>query len=1015
MNKKGKRILSLFVFLATIISFLPINLAINEKKADAAVTYKDVTVVGQTTDGREVNSISKGDKEFELKNGMPYVWIAVKKSEFNGMYDEHGNNAELLSRLPVGQTAVIDQQLILTSINGVDVSGASSYEMLNRILENKLGCKLHVDGDENVVTAAEARFGSHAMTIGGQQYIGISIAGLPYGVNSVSYKIKETSVTKVKLEDGTEKLETPKTETYPSGKSETVTIYHATSIISSTIEDIDIISWIGENEQDFNNSDQTNNVKPFKYNDKAEEVEGYPLKYIFNIPDSTRTLKYVINFNGNVEGNAELLLNGNEITSETSGNKVSGYLESQFDKAILIIRFENGIGGNDNNLVKSYAMEINYNQLNVENDYTLRDAGITKYEYANEDDVIAYVEKEFTRDPSESDLTYVGNIHIDPRAKKISIDPKLGVSEGTIVFKYKDEDTVMKDGKLFVDFNGLNKVITIEGFKAENGAIKDYSKVLVRYRFNVITDGNGDLNPIKLDFGDSAYLTQPGRETKIDFNEDRYVYDMYSKDRVTVTLKSPDTSKDEYIRVWFGKTITSSQLVEAKESIENNQIDVSKGDKKKKLLPNIDVGEYQKMVVQAYYDKIEYEKDPITGNDTTVVKSITPYKLGHEYVFYIKKNITDTDNSEEISSDASLKDLEVENGKMVDSDGNKGFSKDKYAYTVTVPKKNESAEITAVTNAKVQEITATIAETGDSYDMETGKALKIPLNNSGKTTVKIKVTATDKVSTKTYTLVINNNEKGSDCKLSNLIVDPGEYDFNPDEKTTKVRVELKVSKVEITPIPADSKSKVYIDDEKYNGSPKTISLKGEQETEVEIEVVSEDGTASKTYTVKIIRRDEDDVDDDDDDDEEDIFYDEYNECWVDTSKYEEWGKIKGKDVYFDKRGRQVKDSWITVGKYGDYKYYYLDSKGYKQTGWITDSTGKRYYLDPTTGERRSGYLFQDNKWYYLQENGAMHTGWLYDKKDNGWQYFLPSGQMVTNTSMAINGKVYNFGIDGKIF
>ena len=45
----------------------------------------------------------------------------------------------------------------------------------------------------------------------------------------------------------------------------------------------------------------------------------------------------------------------------------------------------------------------------------------------------------------------------------------------------------------------------------------------------------------------------------------------------------------------------------------------------------------------------------------------------------------------------------------------------------------------------------------------------------------------------------------------------------------------------------------------------------------------------------------------------------------------------------------------------------------------------------------------------------MHTGWLYDKKDNGWQYFLPSGQMVTNTSMSINGKVYNFGIDGKIF
>ena len=1007
MNKKGKRILSLFVFLATIISFLPINLAINEKKADAAVTYKDVTVVGQTTNGREVQSISKGDKEFELKNGMPYVWIAVEKSKYNGASDD-----ELKTKLSDGETAVTDQQLILTSINGVDVSGASSYEMLNTKLRNKLGCELHVDGDQNVVDAAKAHFGSHTMTIGGKQYVGISIAGLPYGVNSVSYKIKETNVTKVKLDDGTEKLD-KKTETYPSGKSETITIYHATSIISSTIEDIDIISWIGENEQDFNNSDQTNNVKPFKYNDKAEKVEGYPLKYIFNIPDSTRTLKYVINFNGNVSGNAELLLNGNEITSQTQGNQVSGYLESQFDKAILIIRFENGIGGNDNNLVKSYAMEINYNQLNVENDYTLRDAGITKYEYADENDVIAYVEKEFKRDPNESDLTYVGNIHIDPRAKKIAIDPKLGVSEGTIAFKYKDEDTVMKDGKLFVDFNGLNKVITIEGFKAENGAIKDYSKVLVRYRFNVITDGNGDENPIKLDFGDSTYLTQPGRETKIDFNEDRYTYDMYSKGSVDVSLKSPKTSKNEYIRVWFGKTTSSSQLVEAKESIKNNE-NTTVGSKKSNSLSNIDVGEYQKMVVQAYYDKVEYEKDA-SGNDTNVVKSIKPYKLGHEYVFYIKKNITDTDKDNEISSDASLKDLEVENGKMVDSDGNKGFSSNKYAYTVTVPKKNQSTEITAVTNAKVQEITATIVENGDSYDMESGKALKIPLNSSGKTTVKIKVTATDKVSTKTYTLVINNNDKGSDCLLSNLIVDPGEYEFDPDEKTTKVRVELNVSKVEITPIASDSKSKIYIDGGKYNGSPKTISLKGQQETEVEIEVVSEDGTASKTYTVKIVRRDADDVVDDKDDDEEDIFYDEYNECWVDTSKYEEWGKVKGKDVYFDKRGRQVKNSWITVGKYGDYKYYYLDSKGYKQTGWITDSTGKKYYLDPTTGERKTGYIFQDNKCYYLEESGAMHTGWLYDKKDKGWQYFLPSGQMVTNTSMAINGKVYNFGIDGKIF
>lgn len=1004
MNKKGKRLLSLFVFLATIISFLPIDLAINEQKVEAAVTYKDVKVVGQTTDGREMTPTIKGDKEFELTNGMPYVWVAVEKSKYNGI-----SESELESRLGIGETAVIDQQLILTAINGVDVSDSVNYDMLNSKLQNSLGCELHVDGDAAVVTEAKKRFGSHTMTIGGKEYVGISIAGLPYGVNSVSYKVKETTRTKTQTSDGTGKLENPVTDIYPSGKSETITIYHATQIISSTIQDIDIISWIGENEQDFNNSDQTNNIKPFKYSDKAEKIEGYPLKYIFNIPDSTRTLKYIINFNGNVSGNAELLLNGYEITSQTQGNQVSGYLESQFDKAILIIRFSNGIGGSENNLVKSYAMEINYNQLNVNNDYTLREAGLTKYEYDNEKDVTAYIEKEFTCDPRESDLTYVGSIHIDPRAKKISIDPKLGVNEGTIAFKYKDEDTVMKDGKLFVDFSGLNKVITIEGFEARNGAILDYSKVLVRYRFNVIIDGNGDASSIDLDFGDTAYLTQPGRETKIDFNEDRYTYDMYSKDRVDVQLKSPKTTKNEYIRVFFGKTISSSQLTEANESIKNNG---NQAGNKSNKLENVDLGDYQKMIVQAYYDKVEFEKDEY-GNDTSIVKSITPNKIGHEYVFYIQKNIDDSDNENEISGNASLKDLQVSDGKLIDSDGNKGFSSDKYAYTVTVPKKNTSAEITAITNSKVSEITATIIETGDSYDMETGKVTKIPLNKAKRTTVKIQVIATDKVSTQTYTLIISNNDKGADCTLSNLLIDPGEYEFDPDKKNTNVRLELNVSQVQITPIPSDSKSKVYIDDEKFSGAAKIISLKSKQEVEVEIEVVSEDGTASKIYTVKIVRRDADSIDDPNKD-LDDLFYDEYNDCWIDTSKYEEWGKVNGKDVYFDKRGRQVKNSWITIGKYGNYQYYYLNSKGYKQTGWITDSTGKKYYLDNTTGERKIGWIYQQGSWYYLEDNGTMHTGWLYDKKDQGWQYFLPSGQMVTNTSMSINGKIYNFGIDGKI-
>ena len=232
--------------------------------------------------------------------------------------------------------------------------------------------------------------------------------------------------------------------------------------------------------------------------------------------------------------------------------------------------------------------------------------------------------------------------------------------------------------------------------------------------------------------------------------------------------------------------------------------------------------------------------------------------------------------------------------------------------------------------------------------------------------------------------------------------------------TTKVHVSQNTTSINVTPVPEDSNATVTVNGTEYTGSPITVDLKGAQETDIDIVVTSEDGTESKTYTLQVYRTDStnwnDSSDNSEDSTEDDQYYDKYNQCWVDTNKYEEWGTVSSKPVYFDKNNRQVKDAWVSTGQ----KLYYLDSSGYRSSGWkVDDADGKTYYLDPTTGEMRTGWINLNNSWYYLGLNGVMHKGWL--ALNGKWYYFTPNGQMVINQSMFIDDKVYNFGQDGAVY
>lgn len=136
----------------------------------------------------------------------------------------------------------------------------------------------------------------------------------------------------------------------------------------------------------------------------------------------------------------------------------------------------------------------------------------------------------------------------------------------------------------------------------------------------------------------------------------------------------------------------------------------------------------------------------------------------------------------------------------------------------------------------------------------------------------------------------------------------------------------------------------------------------------------------------------------------------------------------GKNSYFMKEdGTIAKDGWYTASG----KKYYLDPStgvmtvGWKKTdgstwnyfgsdgnlskGWIQDGN-LWYYLD-AAGAMKSGWLKDQNKWYLLGESGAMKTGW---QKDGDVWYFLGTDGAMQTGVINQNGTLYDLGSDGKM-
>ncbi len=1042
MKKAGKKLIALLVIFTSIISFLPVEFG--GQLANAATSSANSVTSAQLTQAQTIHLYS--DNEVNLSEISLTTDSTTKEQYYSCNYDSN----------TAGSTFLLGVQNLSTTASQVEIDAEAAMKSATQVGP---GSVTEITGQEVVITGINditfsdadtdtvknqklSQFGIAFQSYTGSGTIGKKIVGMPLGVDKIQYKVIVTTTTYNYMitlgADGktlVPQLVGGAIET-PNISNETkMTIYFGANYLSKTVQSMIFKAYAGDSTA-FDSNDEIpssdtknfeNNTTPFLYINKSTQADkNMPLKFTYDVPWSITKLMYILDLpfaNSNGGNNtATIYKNGKPASVQVSaaGNnttEIQGNLETAGTEDLILINLSNSTG----NIGKTFCVEINYNYPDASTDYTLADAGITKLEYANDDSVKAYIGKTFTitKETNNTYNTYTGSIAVDPKAEEISIDPTLAADAGkssdsrTLAYKVSNHyydpisksskiaQSILKNGKqyVYIDYDsGADNKIYVEVYAGENGSPTS-STILARYILNVTVNTSQSQFNMGLTFDgnsstDSTYLTQPG-VTKADngevsFSTSRRTYDLYTTDpnKVKVTL-SGQTSNNEYLKIWLAKGTQSNALYNAPISQSGDDYDVT-----------LDSGA-KKMVVQAYY------------NSTT--GAAASYAVGDAYVFYLPEHYDGSDTSPgdggSSSADASLSDLEVKGITLKDSDGKSGFSSTQYDYTATVDKGATTAKITATAaDSNVKSIVATVKDTNESDDLTSGEESEIALDTDGKTTVNIVVTAQDGITTRTYTLIIQNNIKSNNADLENVILNTGDYKFDPSESTTTVRVSQGTTSITVTPVPKDPNATATVNGDEVADGPITVNLRGSQKTEIEIVVTSQDGTETKTYTLEVYRTDSTSWQGNGDDSSyDDQYYDEYYNCWVDTTKYDEWGTVKGNPVYFDKNHRQVKDAWITTGG----KYYYLNSSGYRSSGWKVDSaTGQSYYLDPTTGEMKLGWINLNNTWYYLGLNGVMHKGWLY--LNGKWYYFTPNGQMVVNQTMFVDDKNYTFGQDGTV-
>ena len=159
-----------------------------------------------------------------------------------------------------------------------------------------------------------------------------------------------------------------------------------------------------------------------------------------------------------------------------------------------------------------------------------------------------------------------------------------------------------------------------------------------------------------------------------------------------------------------------------------------------------------------------------------------------------------------------------------------------------------------------------------------------------------------------------------------------------------------------------------------------------------------------------------------------------------------WNQEGNGWYYINADGERASGGWLTVGG----KKYYLDSKGYRVTGWkkiksrkyyfnksgvmysgILRYAKRLYYLAPKGHQKTGFFLAVDGQYRYASSRGVLYTGWktyrgnqyYFDPSTGaaltGWQkigryhyYFSVTGKMRTGM-VKVNGRQYFFRNSGR--
>ena len=210
-----------------------------------------------------------------------------------------------------------------------------------------------------------------------------------------------------------------------------------------------------------------------------------------------------------------------------------------------------------------------------------------------------------------------------------------------------------------------------------------------------------------------------------------------------------------------------------------------------------------------------------------------------------------------VSADASLSDLTLSDGTL-----DPEFASATEGYTASVIHSVDELTLTPTATeatATVAYLNASNAAIADADGTAEGHQVALTV---GENTIKVKVTAGNGTTEKTYTVTVTRGTAAADATLSGLTLSPGTLapEFASTTEGYTASVANAVSRLTVTPTASQSGATVsYLDGENATLSDADGATAGHQvdltvgENTIKVGVTATDGTTTKTYTVTVTR------------------------------------------------------------------------------------------------------------------------------------------------------------------